>query len=98
MDWAGDCLRVVGCVGARRIFGSGAVVFGRAGAGRIGGGILARLSLQREQSGFGLARGFERLAHGWIDVITTVDEWHGASEKVLGERRMQRWRMAMPTT
>ncbi len=78
MDWAGACFRVVVGLRGRRVFGIGAVVRGRA-SGRVGG-ILARLALQREKSGFGLARGFERLAHGWIDVITPVDEWHGVSQ------------------
>jgi hypothetical protein len=38
--------------------------------------------LQGEQGGFGFARGFERGTHGWIDVITAFDEWHGSSKNV----------------
>ena len=49
----------------------------------IFGGVssLLRLLLEREQRRFGFARGFERVAHGRIHVITPANEWHGASRK-----------------
>jgi hypothetical protein len=43
-------------------------------------GPLMGVVLQRRERSFGLARRFQSFAHHWIDVITTVDKWHVASE------------------
>ena len=55
---------------------------------RVGVGIVPvivrcgglRVMLPRKKRGLGFASGFERFAHGCIDVVTAFDEWHGTSK------------------